>query len=323
MISDPNNTTIWIVPADKAGKRLDISLTQLRFQISRSQWKHLIENGFVRIEGQTSHPSYILRSGDRVEVTIPPPEPLELEPEEIALNIVFEDDFLLVVNKPSGMVVHPGAGHSKHTLVNALLHHCPDLDGIGGKQRPGIVHRLDKDTSGLLMVAKNDSAHHSLARQIKEKLVRRIYVALVHGEVPQEEGHIHTMIGRHPVHRQKMSINVRVGKDAITNWRVKERFPHFTWMELRLQTGRTHQIRVHMASMHHPVVGDKVYGRDRLPETYPSELKSAIAALSGQALHAHTLGFHHPATGDYLEFSSPLPIRIQRILDILRGKAGS
>jgi 23S rRNA pseudouridine1911/1915/1917 synthase len=318
MMQQRENTTIWTVSSDKAGKRLDICLTEMPFKISRSQWKRLIEQGFVKIQGHSSTPGYILKTGEVVEITIPPPEPLELEPEKIPLDIVYEDDSLLVINKPAGMVVHPGAGHLKHTLVNALLEHCPDLTGIGGKKRPGIVHRLDKDTSGLLVVAKTEFAHNSLSSQIKKKQAHRIYLALIHGTVSEDEGQIHTLIGRHPVHRQKMSINVRRGREAITNWMVKERFLHFTWMELRLQTGRTHQIRVHMAYLHHPVVGDKVYGRGKIPQGCPAELKSAIADLNGQALHAHSLGFRHPVSGKYLEFSSQPPISIQRILNILR-----
>ncbi|MGA1792099.1 MAG: RluA family pseudouridine synthase, partial [bacterium] len=300
------------------GSRLDISLSKLHFGISRSQWKRLIEEGFVRIDGRGIPPSHLLRPGEVVDITIPSPEPLELAPEKIALDIVFEDGSLLVINKPSGMVVHPGAGHPKHTLVHALLHHCPDLAGIGGKKRPGIVHRLDKDTSGLLVVAKTESAHISLSAQIKEKLARRFYVALVYGTLPDDTGQIQTLIGRHPVHRQKMSINVRRGREAMTDWKVMERFSDFTWMSLRLHTGRTHQIRVHMAHIRHPVVGDKVYGRDRLPQGCPPELKAAIAGLSGQALHAQTLGFHHPVTDRFMEFSAPLPEAIQKILDILR-----
>jgi 23S rRNA pseudouridine1911/1915/1917 synthase len=315
------NTTIWTVPSDKAGKRLDVCLTQMPFRISRSQWKRLIEKGFVKIEGHESTPSHILKTGEVVEITIPEPEPLEIEPEKIVLDIVYEDDSLLVINKPAGMVVHPGAGHSKHTLVNALLHHCPDLAGIGGKKRPGIVHRLDKDTSGLLAVAKTEWAHLSLSSQLKKKQVQRVYLALVHGIFPKDEGQIHTLIGRHPVYRQKMSINVRTGREAITNWKVKERFLHFTWMELRLQTGRTHQIRVHMSHLNHPVVGDKVYGRGKIPQECPLKLKSAIAVLPGQALHAHSLGFYHPCSGKYMEFFSPPPMSIQRILDILKESA--
>ncbi|MGA1841709.1 MAG: RluA family pseudouridine synthase [bacterium] len=312
------NTTIWTVSKDKAGKRLDICLAQLPFRISRSQWKRLIEEGFVKIGGHVSAPSHILRIGEIIEITIPEPEPLEIEPEKIALDIIYEDDSLLIINKPAGMVVHPGAGHSSHTLVNALLHHCPDLAGIGGKKRPGIVHRLDKDTSGLLAVAKTEWAHISLSSQLKKKQVQRVYLALVHGIFPEDEGQIHTLIGRHPVYRQKMSINVRTGRDAITNWRVKERFSHFTWMELRLQTGRTHQIRVHMSHLGYPVVGDKVYGRGKIPKDCPLKLKSAIAGLTGQALHAHSLGFNHPCSGKYMEFHSPPPMSIQKILNILK-----
>ncbi|MBN2374531.1 RluA family pseudouridine synthase [bacterium] len=315
-----NKTMTWTVPFEKSGQRLDISLAQVYTDITRSQWKRLIKDGMVRVSGQASSPSHVLKPGELVEMTIPPPEPLDIEPEKITLDILYEDDSLLVINKPAGIVVHPGAGHSRHTLVNALLYHCPDFRGIGGKKRPGIVHRLDKDTSGVLMVAKTEHAHQSLSIQLKEKKALRIYVALVHGVLSEDEGEVHTIIGRHPIHRKKMSINPRKGREASTFWKVKERFCRFTWLELHLKTGRTHQIRVHMSHVHHPVVGDTVYGRGRIPHECQSSLKKAISKLPGQSLHAQTLGFCHPETGRYMEFSTPPPIEIQRILDILREK---
>ncbi len=308
----------WIVPPEKAGHRIDSGLTQHPLKFSRSQWKRLIKKGMITMKGRIVNPSYILKSGDIVEITIPPPEPSEVEPEYIPLDIVYEDNSLIILNKPPGIVVHPGAGHSKHTLVNALLHHCPNLTGIGGKQRPGIVHRLDKDTSGLLMVAKTEQAYNSLSLQLKEKKVNRVYVALVYGIFNQEEGEIHTLIGRHPKKRKKMSAHPDKGKEAITYWNVLESFSNFTLLELKLKTGRTHQIRVHMSFIHHPVVGDKVYGRGRIPPDCQNELRMAVASLPGQALHAKTLGFYHPESGKYLQFSSLLPESLEKILAILR-----
>lgn len=310
--------TTWKVTSDKVGERLDIALSHIFPEISRSQCKRLIREGMVSVNGRLPNPSYILRDNDIVEIIIPPPEPLEIEPEDIYIDIIYEDDSLLVINKLSGLVVHPAPGHSKHTLVNALLHHCPNLEGIGGKQRPGIVHRLDKDTSGLLMVAKTQQAHNALSLQLKEKKVNRIYIALVYGMFKEKEGMIETRIGRHPKERKRMSANPHTGKEAITYWRVKELFQQFTLLELKLKTGRTHQIRVHMSYAKHPLVGDRIYGRGRIPPNSSSELKNAIGLLTGQALHAQTLGFFHPLTHEYLEFSSPLPKNIEHILDILR-----
>jgi len=318
VMEQDNSRTVWKVPSDQAGMRLDVYLTHLPFTMSRSHWKRLIEKGFVTIEGRATHPSYAVKAGDILEIYIPPPEPSAMEPEAILLDILYEDDALLVLNKPAGMVVHPGAGHSRHTLVNAILHHCPDLAGIGGTRRPGIVHRLDKDTSGLLAVAKTEFAHHSLSAQIKERQVKRAYLALVHGVIEQNEGRIHTLIGRHPVHRQRMSIHVRSGREAITDWQVRERFTWFTLVEARLHTGRTHQIRVHMSHIQHPVVGDRVYGRGKIPAECPGKLREAISALPGQALHAFSLCFRHPLTGEIMEFTAPPPPAIQDILDMLR-----
>lgn len=319
-------TKTWVVPTTKRGQRLDLSLSQLGFNLpggpfslSRSQCKRMILDGKIKVDGQISNPSYRIKAGDIVEITIPPPEPLDMRSEDIPLSIIYEDAALVVIDKPAGLVVHPGAGHKHHTLVNALLHHCPNLSGIGGKQRPGIVHRLDKDTSGLIVVAKTETAHQSLCAQIKQRSVRRAYVALVYGQIAEHDGEVSTLIGRHPFHRKRMSIKPRKGRQAITYWRVKERFNNFTWLELSLKTGRTHQIRVHMAYINHPVVGDRVYGRGRHPSTPSLDLKKAIAALPGQALHAQTLGFSHPLTGEYLEFSTPPPPSIQDILNILRG----
>jgi len=309
----------WTVPGEKAGKRLDLVLSQLPLGISRSQWKRLIKKGMITIKGFIPNPHYILKTNDKIEALIPQNEPLDLEPEEIPLEILFEDDSLLIINKPAGLVIHPGAGHSRHTLVNALLYHYPELSCIGERQRPGIVHRLDKDTSGLIMVVKTQRAYKSLSAQLKERKVHRVYKALVHGPFSKSEGDIHTQIGRHPRNRKKMSIHPQKGRYAITRWKLIENFSNFAFLELSLKTGRTHQIRVHMSYIHHPVVGDKVYGRGKIPPDSSSRLRKAIKSLPGQALHAQTIGFQHPDSGKYLEFSSPLPIYMQKILDILKG----
>ena len=243
-----------------------------------------------------------------MEATEPPPEVLDVKPQNIPLDIVYEDQDLLVVNKPKGMVVHPAAGNPDGTLVNALLFHCGDsLSGINGVIRPGIVHRIDKDTSGLLIVAKNDRAHQSLAEQIAVHSFTRIYNAVVYGIVKEEEGTVSAPIGRHPTDRKRMAVLSSGGREAVTHYRVLERFPGFTLVECRMETGRTHQIRVHMAHIGHPVAGDPVYGP-----------KKCITELQGQCLHARVIGFIHPATGEYLEFDSGLPPYFERFLEKLR-----
>ncbi|MCL2496963.1 MAG: RluA family pseudouridine synthase, partial [Clostridiales bacterium] len=265
----------------------------------------LIKEGAVTVDGRPAKPSLILTGGERVVVAFPPAQPAELAAEDINLNIVYEDADILVVDKPQGMVVHPAAGHSSGTLVNALLNHCQDLSGINGVARPGIVHRIDKDTSGLLVVAKHDAAHMGLARQWQGHNIKRLYHAVLHGVMSENAGMIDAPLARHPRERVKMAVEPLRGRQAITHYRVMQRFTAHTYAELRLETGRTHQIRVHMAHLGHPVVGDRVYGsKKNRPE------------LAGQALHAMLLGFTHPMKDQYMEFSSPLP---DYFLTLLQG----
>ena len=297
----------WIAAPEDAGARLDAFLAG-KMEKTRSSVQKLIEEENVRLNGAPAAKNARLREGDRVEATEPPPEVLDVKPQNIPLDIVYEDQDLLVVNKPKGMVVHPAAGNPDGTLVNALLFHCGDsLSGINGVIRPGIVHRIDKDTSGLLIVAKNDRAHQSLAEQIAVHSFTRIYNAVVYGIVKEEEGTVSAPIGRHPTDRKRMAVLSSGGREAVTHYRVLERFPGFTLVESRLETGRTHQIRVHMARIGHPVAGDPVYGP-----------KKCITELQGQCLHARVIGFIHPATGEYLEFDSGLPPYFERFLEKLR-----
>lgn len=297
----------WIAAPEDAGARLDAFLAG-KMEKTRSSVQKLIEEENVRLNGAPAAKNARLREGDRVEATEPPPEVLDVKPQNIPLDIVYEDQDLLVVNKPKGMVVHPAAGNPDGTLVNALLFHCGDsLSGINGVIRPGIVHRIDKDTSGLLIVAKNDRAHQSLAEQIAVHSFTRIYNAVVYGVVKEEEGTVSAPIGRHPTDRKRMAVLSSGGREAVTHFRVLERFPGFTLVECRLETGRTHQIRVHMAHIGHPVAGDPVYGP-----------KKCITELQGQCLHARVIGFIHPATGEYLEFDSGLPPYFERFLEKLR-----
>jgi len=301
-----------VVPEDAPAERLDRWLAAAGVGPSRAFVQRLIDMGLVWVDGEPASASQRVRPGQYILVDIPPPEPMEALPEKIPLDIVYEDDDIIVVNKPQGMVVHPAAGNRAGTLVNALLAHSPGLSGIGGQERPGIVHRLDKDTSGLLAVAKHDMAHISLARQLQAREVLREYVAIVHGQVRAHRGRIDAPIGRHPVHRKRMAV-VAGGRPAITEYEVLERFPDYTYMRLILQTGRTHQIRVHLAHLGHPVLGDRVYGG-----------RSSPWPLQGQCLHARRLGFRHPRTGAWLTFVAPLPEHMEMVLKDLRGqKAGS
>lgn len=280
--------------ADRAGERLDVFVARSLPRLTRSRVRRLIDGGFVTVDGALAAKAGVkLEAGQRLQVTLPPPEP-ELAPEPIPLRIVYEDGDLLVVDKPAGLAVHPSPGHSSHTLVNAVLAHCPALSAVGGEGRPGIVHRLDKDTSGLIIVAKNDAAHLSLARQLKDRQVEKTYLALVEGRVEPGEGVIDAPIGRHPRHRKKMAV-VAAGREARTRYRVLREVDGRSLVEARPETGRTHQIRVHFASIGHPIVGDPVYGRGgREPP------------VRRQFLHAQRLAFRHPRTGEWLELGAPL-----------------
>ena len=296
------------VTPDFDGKRIDQCLAASFSDCSRSFLQKLLKDRKVSINGKTQKASSKVAAGDAVLVLLPEPEELNVEPENIPLDILYEDDDLLVVNKPKGMVVHPAAGHSSGTLVNAVLYHCRgNLSGINGVLRPGIVHRIDKDTTGSVIVCKNDAAHQALAVQFADHTITRRYRAIVHGVLTDDEGIIDAPIGRDNADRKKMAVNQVHGKRAVTHYTVLKRFERFTYIECRLETGRTHQIRVHMASIGHPLLGDSVYGPKKCP--FPK--------LEGQTLHAMILGFVHPRTGEYIETSAPLPEYFQRLLDIL------
>ena len=290
--------------------RLDKYLSDKLEDMTRSYLKKLIsDDKAVLVNGNPAEPNYKLKPGDIIELAVPEPIELEIKAENIPLDIVYEDNDMLVVNKPQGMVVHPAAGNYTGTLVNALLYHCGDsLSGINGEKRPGIVHRIDKDTSGLLLVAKNDNAHQKLSSQIKEHSLTRAYKALVHGNIKQDSGRIDAPIGRHPSDRKKMTITDKNSREAVTNFRVLERYGRYTFVECILETGRTHQIRVHMSKNGHPIVGDKTYG-----------VKKEEFNLAGQLLHAYKVGFIHPVSGEYMEFVSELPDYYMNVLDRLRN----
>ena len=300
--------------AERDARRLDQYLSHLDLGLSRAQTQRLIQDGWVLLNGVVPRASDRVRLGDRIVVTIPPPAPSGLAPQPIPISIVYEDGELVVVNKPAGLTVHPSPGHPSQTLVNALVAIYPDLPGIGGQQRPGIVHRLDKDTSGLMMVAKTDRAHHHLSRQIKERHIHKGYLALVIGSLAQREGLIEAPIARDPRHRKRMAV-VQGGREARTRFRILRHLNGFTLVEVFPETGRTHQIRVHFASLGHPLVGDALYGG-----------KSVL--LPHHFLHAHILGFSYPVGGKYMEFTAPLPHKLEGLLASLdqtggRGLAGA
>ncbi len=297
-----------IVPESLDGARADAALAALA-DISRNAAQRLLEEGRVSADGKPVAKSAKLCAGQALDFELPPPVPAEPVPQDIPLDIVYEDDDLLVVNKPAGMVVHPAAGHDDGTLVNALLHHCGDsLGGVGGVLRPGIVHRIDRDTTGLLVVAKNDAAMEALAAELAAHHTERVYECIVRGH-PDETGTVDAPIGRHPRDRKRMAVNRRDGKPAVTHYRVLEYFPGYSFVECRLETGRTHQIRVHMAHIGHPIVGDPLYNPGG--ETF---------GLTGQCLHAKTLCFRHPKTGETLKFTAELPETFQRLLTKLRAR---
>jgi 23S rRNA pseudouridine1911/1915/1917 synthase len=307
----------------RSAERLDRFLADCLPELTRSQVKKLVDDGRVLLRGAPAKAGEKLKGGEALAVTLPEAVSAEALPEEIPLRILYEDRHLVVIDKPAGMVVHPAPGHQGGTLVNALLHHCRDLAGIGGELRPGIVHRLDKDTSGVMVAAKDDASLNALARQFKAHSINRRYLALVHGLVPADRGTVDKPIGRHTTERKKMSGKTRSGRRAVTHWRVLRRFDkeRLTLVELSLETGRTHQIRVHFSEMNHPVVGDPVYGSSgRAQALTDPELRQRLLALHRQALHARVLGFIHPATGTYMEFESPLPEDLREILDYLDRK---
>lgn len=298
------------VQMDQENTRLDKYLSMIYPDSSRASFQKLIKNGDVLVNGRVQKASYLIHAEDLVSVSIPEAASTAIVPEDIPLDILYEDEDLLIVNKPKGMVVHPSAGHYSGTLVNAVMYHCKDsLSGINGEIRPGIVHRIDKDTTGSLIVCKNDQSHVKIAEQIKEHSVNRIYVGIVCGNLKEDEGTVEGAIGRHPTQRKKMAINEKNGKPAITHFRIQERFGNFTFVRFRLETGRTHQIRVHMASIGHPLLGDELYGGAR----------SGFQQLQGQTLHAETIGFIHPSTGEYMEFSAPLPDYFEKLLKQFRN----
>ncbi|WP_245251831.1 RluA family pseudouridine synthase [Paenibacillus sediminis] len=302
------DTLEWTVTAEYVKERIDKYVAEAMEDVSRSQVQLWIQNGHIKVNGSLVKANYKLSEGDFIELTIPEPTGVEIVPENIPLEVVYEDSDVIVVNKPRGMVVHPAPGHTSGTLVNALMYHCKDLSGINGELRPGIVHRIDKDTSGLLMAAKNDKAHASLAEQLKEHSVTRKYIAIVHGNITHDQGTIDAPIGRDPLDRKKYTVTDKNSKHAVTHFLVLERLSDYTLVELKLETGRTHQIRVHMKFIGHPLVGDPVYGR------------SKGIKMDGQALHAEVLGFNHPTSGQYLEFSAPLPSDMEEVLTSLRNR---
>jgi 23S rRNA pseudouridine1911/1915/1917 synthase len=308
--------TIRVEPAD-SGKRLDLYIAALIPECSRSVAATLIRNGEIKIQGSVRKPGYRVRAGDEVHGHIPPPAPILSKPEPIPIDILFEDDYIIVVNKQPGLVVHPAPGHYSGTLVNGLLYHCPFLEGIGSALRPGIVHRLDKDTSGVLVVAKNDMAHQHLAKLFKSRRIRKNYLALVYGTMASDAGTISLPIGRHPMDRKKMSTKSNKTRVAVTTWRIKERFEPASLIDLDLKTGRTHQIRVHCAAIHHPIIGDPVYGRKNTWRNI-AHGQDLFGSINRQMLHSWRLKFSHPATWEPVCFEAPMPPDMQNVIDALR-----
>lgn len=298
---------------EQNASRIDTYLAQKNSDLSRSRIQQLIEQGYVKINGKICDSKKVtLKQGDCIVLEIPQAEPLELQAEDIPLDILYEDDQILILNKPAGLVVHPAPGHPNGTLVNALLAHCPNLPGIGGVQRPGIVHRLDKDTTGAIAIAKTEIAHRSLQAQLKAKTARREYLGVIYGAMKLECGTINLPIGRHPKERKKMAVVPveKGGREAITHWRVKERLGNYTLIHFQLETGRTHQIRVHSAEIGHPIVGDSVYSAGR----------SVGVNLPGQALHAWKLKLQHPISDETVEVDAPLPKTLTKLLDVLHRR---
>jgi 23S rRNA pseudouridine1911/1915/1917 synthase len=320
--SDEGKYSSIRVPEKDQGRRLDQFLSETDLNLSRSQAKSLIKKNYVLLNQRPTKPSIHLKAGDFISVAFPRPEPLSLNPEPIPLAILYEDPSVIVVDKPAGMVVHPAAGNPSGTLVNALLYHCNDLRGINGVLRPGIVHRLDKDTSGVMVVAKDDEAYQQLIKQFKNRTVEKVYLTIAYGKFRQEEGLIDSAIGRHPSQRKRMSTRTRRGRMAITRWKRIESLDGFTLLEIFPMTGRTHQIRVHLSSMGHPLLGDPLYGRKgRSGSIQDPVLKECVKRMNRQALHALRLTFSHPRTGERVQFESPVPQDMREVIDWLRKQS--
>ncbi len=301
---------IFIAEAQDTGRRIDVYLNEMLDDLSRSALQKLIEKNEIMVNQKAINKNYKLREGDEISVNIPEPESIDILPEDIPLDILYEDRDLIVVNKPQNMVVHPAPGHYSGTLVNALMYHCGDnLSGINGVLRPGIVHRIDKDTSGVLVAAKSEAAHRGLTEQLAAHSMKRIYNAIVYNSFKEDEGTVDKMLARSPQDRKKITVVAKGGRNAVTHYRVMQRMGNFTLLELQLETGRTHQIRVHMSHIGHPLLGDPVYGPKKQPYN-----------LLGQVLHARVLGFVHPVTGEYMEFETKLPDYFEKLILKLGGR---
>jgi len=310
------------ISAKDQGRRLDQFLSKTNLNLSRSQAKNLIEKHHIFLNQKPTKPSVHIKAGDTVSGNLPEPTPLSLKPEPLPLTILYEDSSIIIIDKSSGMVVHPAYGNPSGTLVNALLYHCKDLTGINGVLRPGIVHRLDKDTSGVMVVAKEDEAFHHLSKQFKNRTVKKAYSAIVYGRFGQGEGLIDSAIGRHPSERKRMSTRTKKGRTAITRWKKVEEFDSCTLLEIFPQTGRTHQIRVHLSSIGHPILGDPLYGRKGRPGAiHDPVLKECVNRMDRQALHAQRLEFTHPRTGERIQFGSTIPRDMKEVLEWLRSQS--
>jgi len=318
--NESDRTFTWEIPEDKQDIRLDVFLSSSPIGLSRSRIQALIRHGDVKVNNRASKSNYKLKTGDHVFLSIPPPSTHILEPEAVEFSIIHEDEILIVLNKPAGVVVHPAPGHITGTLVHGLLQHCQELSGIGGLLRPGIVHRLDKDTSGIMVVAKNDRGHAFLARQFKSGMVKKQYMALVHGRIKKDEGRIELPIARHPKKRKEMSVTLSGGREALSLWKKIEEFQSgFSLLSISIKTGRTHQIRVHLSHMGHPVAGDPVYGYGRSWwKKHPLHKKGMLPSINRQMLHSRSLGFVHPDQGRYVEFETPLPDDMEHAVQTLK-----
>jgi 23S rRNA pseudouridine1911/1915/1917 synthase len=311
----------FTVAPHESKMRLDLFLLGKGLGLSRSRIGKIISEGLVLVDGQTGRAGQRVKSGQQVVITIPAVQPYSVLPEDIPLKIVYEDEAVIIVDKPAGMVVHPAPGHYEGTLVNALLYHCHDLSGIGGILRPGIVHRLDKETSGLLVAAKSDEAHRKLAGQFRRREVKKTYQAVVLGSPGEQEGRIESAVGRHPSDRKRMSTKSKHGRSAVTLWRIRERYGVASLLEVFIETGRTHQIRVHLADIGYPVVGDRVYGRaGRVNDIRDPALRTLLKRFPRQALHACRISFFHPLTGEKMEFTSGLPDDIEKLCSSIKNR---